>query len=51
MKYLLPFFAVLFLFFSIAEADEKRFNIPAADSPSKGPADASVTIVEFLDFQ
>jgi hypothetical protein len=31
--------------------EEKRFQIPVENSPSQGPADAPVTIVEFLDFQ
>ena len=44
-------FLCLFLLFSIALAEEPRVTIPIGDSPSKGPADAPVTIVEFLDFQ
>jgi protein-disulfide isomerase len=31
--------------------DEKRYQIPLENSPSVGPADAPVTMVEFLDFQ
>jgi protein-disulfide isomerase len=31
--------------------EEKRFTIPTESSPSIGPADAPVTIVEFIDFQ
>jgi hypothetical protein len=45
-------FTVLFLlFFSMAFADGKRFQVPIADSPQLGPANAPVTIIEFLDFQ
>jgi len=32
-------------------AEEKRTTVPLADSPVLGPADAPVTIIEFLDFQ
>jgi hypothetical protein len=32
-------------------ADEKRFAVPINDSPVLGPADATVTIIEFIDFQ
>jgi len=31
--------------------EEKRYRIPLENSPSIGPADAPVTICEFLDFQ
>ena len=45
-------FAVLLLFLTFpAAADEKRYSVPIGDSPSMGPADAPVTIIEFLDFQ
>jgi hypothetical protein len=49
MKHIL--FVLLVLCSSLAFAEERRFNIPLGDSPSQGPADAPVTIVEFLDFQ
>lgn len=39
------------LFFGMAQAEVKRFDIPIGDSPSMGPEDAPVTIIEFLDFQ
>jgi len=42
-------FALLFALHSAA--DEKRFTIPLVDSPTTGPADAPVTVIEFLDFQ
>jgi len=31
--------------------EEKRYQIPLENSPSTGPADAPVTVIEFLDFQ
>jgi len=34
-----------------AGAAELRYTVPAGDSPSIGPANAPVTIVEFLDYQ
>jgi hypothetical protein len=32
-------------------ADGERFKVPLHDSPQRGPEDAAVTIIEFLDFQ
>ncbi len=43
--------AVLLLVFSYAYADEKRYVVPLDDSPSCGPPNAAVTIIEFLDYQ
>jgi protein-disulfide isomerase len=43
--------AVALTFVSPAVAADKRYEIPLADSPTFGPADARVTIVEFMDFQ
>jgi hypothetical protein len=44
--------AILLLFLAVpAAADEKRYSVPIGDSPSMGPPDAPVTIIEFLDFQ
>ena len=31
--------------------EEKRYQIPLENSPSIGPANAPVTMFEFLDFQ
>ena len=43
---------VLFLFcVFMALAEANRFQVPIADSPQLGPANAPVTIIEFLDFQ
>jgi hypothetical protein len=47
-------FMLVILFFLLsgtAAAEEKRFSVPIGDSPSTGPVDAPVTIIEFLDFQ
>jgi hypothetical protein len=41
----------ILLSFGMAQAEEKRIDIPINDSPSMGPADAPVTIIEFIDFQ
>jgi hypothetical protein len=34
-----------------AGAADVRYSVPVGDSPSIGPANAPVTIVEFLDYQ
>jgi len=34
-----------------AGAADVRYAVPVGDSPSIGPANAPVTIVEFLDYQ
>jgi hypothetical protein len=48
---LLP--AVLFVLFlsSLGHAAEQRYSIPIDNCPILGPADAPITIIEFLDFQ
>ena len=48
-KLLICVFALLL--FGIAHAEQKRTEVPIGDSPSLGPADAPVTIIEFIDFQ
>ncbi len=45
---------LVILFLALAAgsgAEEKRFTVPLNNSPMLGPADAPVTIIEFLDFQ
>jgi protein-disulfide isomerase len=44
---------VMVFFFLVvsAAAEEKRYTVPLGDSPTIGPPDAPVTIIEFLDFQ
>ena len=43
---------LLLLFSSLAiSAEVDRFAVPLGNSPQLGPADAPVTIIEFLDFQ
>lgn len=34
-----------------AACGSERITVPLADAPTRGPATAAVTIVEFLDFQ
>ena len=43
--------ALMLLATSPAGAADIRYDVPAGDSPSIGPANAPVTIVEFLDYQ
>ena len=50
LKYLLSCIFVLFLC-GPAPAEEKKVEIPLGDSPSQGPADAPITLIEFIDFQ
>jgi hypothetical protein len=39
------------LLFGMVHAEEKRTQVPIGDSPAMGPADAPITIIEFIDFQ
>ena len=48
----LAFWIVLTLLAVVpAGAADVRYAVPAGDSPSIGPANAPVTIVEFVDYQ
>ncbi len=51
MKRLLLCFLIVILAACLAIAEEKRFSVPLEDSPSFGPADAPVTMIEFVDYQ
>ncbi len=42
---------IAFLLMSCAAiASQQRYTVPLDDSPQKGPANAAVTVVEFLDY-
>jgi hypothetical protein len=41
----------ILLLFGIAHAEEKRTEVPIENSPTMGPANAPITIIEFIDFQ
>jgi hypothetical protein len=43
--------SLLLLLATVSYAAEKRFVVPVEDSPSQGPNNAQVTIIEFIDFQ
>ena len=44
--------AIMLLFAAGASlAQEKRSSVPIGDSPSQGPTDARITLIEFIDFQ
>ena len=50
-KKLLPAFLLVFVLYSPGHTAEQRYSIPIDNCPYLGPADAPVTIIEFLDFQ
>jgi hypothetical protein len=51
MKLKLVVLLVIILLPVSAPSEEKRYAIPIGDSPSMGPENAPVTIIEFIDFQ
>jgi len=50
LKKLIFLFLLLYLPSSLF-AKEKRYIIPVENSPSYGPSDAPITIIEFIDYQ
>ena len=42
---------ILFLTASLSFAQDKRYEVPVGDSPGYGPANAPVTVIEFVDYQ
>ncbi len=51
MRHVFCVICLLFFFTGGAFAEVKRFQIPLENSPSIGPENAAVTIVEFIDYQ
>ena len=41
----------MFIMVLTVSAEVKRYDVPIGDSPSMGPVNAPVTIIEFLDYQ
>jgi hypothetical protein len=39
------------LFGTLAFSADKRVTVPTGDSPSMGPENAPITMIEFIDFQ
>jgi hypothetical protein len=51
LRYILFSFAGVCIAVSLAHAGVQRAEVPVADSPARGPENAPVTIIEFLDYQ
>ena len=43
--------ALLLLAATIAFAAEQRYSVPVGNSQATGPANARVTLIEFIDYQ
>jgi len=42
---------LLLVLASAVFADDRRYSMPLADSPALGPANAPLTLIEFIDYQ
>ena len=42
---------IFLLLCAVAHAEGQKVDIPIGNSPTMGPADAPITIIEFIDFQ
>jgi hypothetical protein len=51
MKNALRIITLFLLIVGTAFSADKRVAVPIGDSPSMGPENAPVTIIEFIDFQ
>jgi len=50
-RLLIILFLSLLITTAASAAEKALINVPLGDAPSRGPADAAVTMVEFIDFQ
>lgn len=50
-KILITVFILCVMGTGIGYSAEKRTDVPIGNSPATGPADAPITIIEFIDFQ
>jgi hypothetical protein len=50
-KFMAATISLLLLVSAPVLAADKRTNVPIGNSPSLGPENAPVTIIEFIDFQ
>jgi hypothetical protein len=51
MKNALSILALLLLIAGTTYSADKRVDVPIGDSPSMGPENSPITIIEFIDFQ